>query len=129
VRKDIPKNHVDLPPLVSVEATRVWKSPGHSWNDADITELLSFRQKSLLAGDLNVKRPFWNSAVFNPSGAKLLNLLRVTVFEISAPQCSTLHSPAGNADVSDIVVHKNRLSEVIVSDILNSDHLPIVVHF
>jgi hypothetical protein len=23
VRKDIPKNHVDLPPLVSVEATRV----------------------------------------------------------------------------------------------------------
>jgi hypothetical protein len=29
-----------------------------------------------------------------------------------------------------IVVHKNvRLSEVIVSDILDSDHLPVVFHF
>jgi hypothetical protein len=31
--------------------------------------------------------------------------------------------------VLDIVVHKNiRLSEVIVTDILDSDHLPIVFH-
>jgi hypothetical protein len=55
VRKGIPHNHVDLPPLVSVEATgvcilvghsevlltAVYKSPGRAWNDADITELLS----------------------------------------------------------------------------------------
>jgi hypothetical protein len=38
-------------------------------------------------------------------------------------------SPAGNGDVLDIVVHKNvLLSEVIVSDILDSDHLPILLH-
>jgi hypothetical protein len=57
VKKDIPHNHVDLPPLVSIEATGVcisignsevlhaadWKSPGHAWNDTDITVLLSFR--------------------------------------------------------------------------------------
>jgi hypothetical protein len=31
--------------------------------------------------------------------------------------------------VFDIVAHKNgRLSEVIVSDILDSDHLPVVLH-
>jgi hypothetical protein len=49
VRKGIPHNHVDLPPLVSIEATWVCipidsseallevvlKSPGHAWNDAD----------------------------------------------------------------------------------------------
>jgi hypothetical protein len=72
VRKGIPPNHVDLPPLVSIEATRIcipignnevlfaaaYKSPGHAWNDADITELLSHRHKSLLAGDLNAKHPF-----------------------------------------------------------------------
>jgi hypothetical protein len=66
VRKGIPHNHVDLPPLVSIEATgvcilignsevllaAVCKSPGHAWNDADIIELLSFRHKSLLVGDL-----------------------------------------------------------------------------
>jgi hypothetical protein len=35
----------------------------------------------------------------------------------------------GNGDVLDIVVHKNvRLSEVIVYDILESDHLKIILH-
>jgi hypothetical protein len=56
IRNGIPHNHVDLPPLVSVEATwvciqidnsevllaAVCKSPDHTWNDADITELLTF---------------------------------------------------------------------------------------
>jgi hypothetical protein len=50
-------------------------------------------------------------------------------FEISAPQCPTHYCPAGNGDVLDIVMHKNvQLSEVIVSDILDSDHLPVVFH-
>jgi hypothetical protein len=88
VRKDIPQNHVDLPPLVSVEATgvcipidnceellaAVYKSPGRAWNDVDITELLRFRHKFILVGDLNAKHPFWNSAVSNPSGKKLMTL-------------------------------------------------------
>jgi hypothetical protein len=39
------------------------------------------------------------------------------------------YSPKRNGDVLDIVVHKNvRLSEVIVSDILDLDYLPIVFH-
>jgi hypothetical protein len=82
-----------------------------------------------LAGDLNSKHPFWNSAVLNPSGEKLLKLFDVNEFEISAPQYPTHYSPAGNGDVLDIVVHQNiRLSYVTVSDILDSDHLPIVFH-
>jgi hypothetical protein len=37
--------------------------------------------------------------------------------------------PMGNGDVLNIVVHKNiRLSDVIVSDILDSYHLPILFH-
>jgi hypothetical protein len=62
IRKGIPHNHVDLTLLVSVEATgacipigaseillaAVYKSPGKAWNNADITELLSFRRKSIL---------------------------------------------------------------------------------
>jgi hypothetical protein len=88
VRKGIPHNHVDLPPLVSVEATgvcipignseillaAVHKSPGRAWINTDITELLSFKRKSILAGDLNAKNSFWNSAVTNPSGEKQLSL-------------------------------------------------------
>jgi hypothetical protein len=72
VRKGIPLNHVDLPPLVSVEATEiyipiinsevllasVYKAPGRAWSDTDITELLGFRPKSILAGDLSAKPPF-----------------------------------------------------------------------
>jgi hypothetical protein len=49
--------------------------------------------------------------------------------EISAPQCPTHYSPAVNGNVLDIVIHKNtRLSNVIVSDILDSDHPLIVLH-
>jgi hypothetical protein len=119
VRKGIPSNNIDLTPLVSVEATgvcvvidnnevlraAVCKSPGHAWIDADIIELLSFRHKSILAGDLNAKHPCWNSAVSNPSGKKLLDLFDVNEFKISAPQCPSHYSPTGNGDVLDIVVH------------------------
>jgi endonuclease/exonuclease/phosphatase family metal-dependent hydrolase len=107
----------------------VYKSPGRAWIDTDITELLSFRCESILAGDLNAKNPFWNSAISNSSGERLLSLFDANQFEISAPQCPTHYSPAGNGDMLDIVVHQNiRVSDVIVSDILDSDHLPIVFH-
>jgi hypothetical protein len=50
-------------------------------------------------------------------------------YEISAPQCPTHYSPAGNGEVLDTVVHQNiTVSDVIVSDILYSDHLPVVLH-
>jgi hypothetical protein len=69
VRKGIPHKHVDLYPLVSVEATgvyipidnserllaAVYKFPWRTWSDADITEHLSFRNKCSLAGDPNAK--------------------------------------------------------------------------
>jgi hypothetical protein len=128
VRKGIPHNYADQPPFVATEATRVCiptgnsevlvaavcKTPGHAWNDSDIAVLLSFRYKSLLAGDLNAKHPFLNSIFSNPSGVKLLNLPHTNKFEISAPQCPTHYSPAGNADMLDIVVHKNvRLSKLM----------------
>jgi hypothetical protein len=46
----------------------VYKSPGHTWNDADITKLLSFSNKLILAGDLNAKHSFWNSNISNSAG-------------------------------------------------------------
>jgi hypothetical protein len=56
-------------------------------------------------------------------------LFDVSDFEISAPQCPTYYSPLGNEDILDIVVHKNiRLSNIIVSDILDSGHLPVIFH-
>jgi hypothetical protein len=81
------------------------KSPGRAWSDTDITELLSFRRKSIMAGDLTVKNPFWNSAVWNPSGERLVSLFDGQEFEISA-QCPTHCSSAGIGDVLDIVVHQ-----------------------
>jgi hypothetical protein len=58
VRKGIPHNHVHLPLFISIEAKTgvcklignsevllavVCNSPGHAWNDAKISELISFR--------------------------------------------------------------------------------------
>jgi hypothetical protein len=104
VRKSIPHSHADLPPLVSVEATgvcmridnseilfaAVYKSPGRACIDADIIELLNFRQKSIFSGDLNATYPLWNSAVSNRSREKLLDLFDVNEFEISAPHASII---------------------------------------
>jgi hypothetical protein len=69
VRKGISHNHVALPPFVSIEArwvcilicntkgllAAVYKSPGYTYNDANIVEVLSFRHMSLLAADLKGK--------------------------------------------------------------------------
>jgi hypothetical protein len=92
----------------------LYKSSGRASSDADITELLSFRSKSILAGDLNAKHPFWNSVVSKPSGEKLMDLFDLSAFEISASQCST-HSPAGNVDVLDILVHKYSERQILLS--------------
>jgi hypothetical protein len=116
VRKAIPHSNIDLPPLVSVEATgvcipignrqillaAVYKSLGRTWSDADIAELLSLRHKCILAGDLNAKQLSWNSTVSNPSGEKLLLLFDTSDFDISVPQCPTHYSPVGNGDILDI---------------------------
>jgi hypothetical protein len=82
-----------------------------------------------LAGDLNAKHLSWNSSVSNPSGEKLLQSFDASDFAMSAPRCPTHYSPVGSGDVLDIVVHKNiRLSNVIVSDILDSGHLATTFH-
>jgi hypothetical protein len=48
-----------------------------------------------------------------------MDLFDLNEFEISAPQCPT-HSPAGNGDVLDIVVHQNiSVSAVTIPDILD----------
>jgi hypothetical protein len=84
---------------------------------------------SILEGYLNAEHPFWNSRASNPSGEELLELFDMNDFEFSAPQCPTHYSHAGNGDVLDIVVHKNiRVSNVIISDISDSDHLRIVFY-
>jgi hypothetical protein len=102
IRKGVAHNHVDLPPLVSVEATGVcipignsealladvYKSPGRAWSDEDFIDLLRFRSKLIFAGYLNAKYPCWNTAVSNPSGERLMALFDLKESEISSSQCS-----------------------------------------
>jgi hypothetical protein len=111
---------------VKILLATVYKSPTPKLNDTDITELLKFRNKSILVGDLKAKYRFWNSTVPNLLwGGGTLVSIDANYFRISAPQHPTHHSHAGNGDVLDIVVHHNiRLSHV--SDILH--HLPTIFH-
>jgi hypothetical protein len=67
----------------------LYTSPSLAWSEADVTELLIFRHKSLVAGDLDVKYPLENSAASNASGEKLLELIDINSFDISASQYST----------------------------------------
>jgi hypothetical protein len=96
----------------------VCKSPHRMWSDTD---------DSILAGDPNGNPPIWNSKISNPSSLKLLELFVSFNFEILTAQCSTHYTPAGRGDVLNIMVPQNvQLSEVIVTDIVDSDHLPIM---
>jgi hypothetical protein len=141
VKKGIPHTCANLLSPLSVEATgvciptrntemlraTVYKSPQRMWAGTDITELLGFRNKYILVGDLNTKHPAWNSKFSNSSGLKLLELFVSTNFEISAPQRSIHYTRDGSGHVLDTVVHQNfRLSEFTVTDILDYDHLPII---
>jgi hypothetical protein len=58
-----------------------------------------------------------------------LNLLVNSDFQISAPLSPAHYTPQGNGDVLGIVAHQNvRLSGVTVSDVMDSDHLPVFFH-
>jgi hypothetical protein len=76
-----------------------YKPPLRAWRDADITELLNLRTKSILAGRLNAKHPVWNSKVSNPSRLKFIDLFVNSNFEISAPQYPTHFVSDGRGDV------------------------------
>jgi len=106
----------------------VYELPGRTWSEADVIGLLNFMNKSLLTGDLNANNPVWNSRVSNLLRMRLLDL-QDKDFQISAPQRPTHYTPQGNGDVLDIVAHRNvRLSDITVSDILDSDHVPVLFH-
>jgi endonuclease/exonuclease/phosphatase (EEP) superfamily protein YafD len=105
----------------------VYKSPLRGWQDADITELLNLRTKSILSGDLNAKHPVWNSKVSNPSGLKFLDFFVNSKFKFSAPQRPTHFVPNRRGDVLDLVFRKVVwLSEVRMLIIMDSDHLSIM---
>jgi hypothetical protein len=139
VRKGVAHAHVDLPPLVSAEATgicvpignsevllaTVYKPPNKPWCD-DVINLLIFINKSLVAGVLSVKDPAWNSHTSNPSGEKFLALFVSNDSHISASQSPTHYTPRGCGDIFDTVFHQNvHLPGVTVSDVLDSEHIPI----
>jgi hypothetical protein len=135
----IPHTCANLPPFLSVEATGVCISIGNTellfvavykfsqtlWSDTDITELLGFRNKSILADDLNANHPVWNNKVSHPSGLKPSKLFVSSNFHILPPQCPTHYTPDGKCDFLDTVVHQN----VIVTDILDSDYLQKMFSF
>jgi hypothetical protein len=82
-----------------------------------------------MVSDLNAKNPVWNSRNSKLSVMRLLDLQDDNDFQISTPQWLTHYTPQGNGDVLDIMVYRNiRLSDVTVSDVLDSDHLPILFH-
>jgi hypothetical protein len=88
--------------------------------DTDINEILSLKDKTILAGDLNAKYPVWNSQISNRSSMSLINLQDNSDFQMLASQYPIHYSPSGKGDVSDIVLHRNvRISEVNIVELLD----------
>jgi len=111
IRKGVPHDHVDLPPFVSIEAkgvctptgnsqmllAAVYRPPGRAWIDPNVTDLLSFRTKSLLVGDLNAKNPIWNSQVSNLQARNSWTYLIIITFKF---QCLILPSTIRHKDMA-----------------------------
>jgi hypothetical protein len=131
VKKGILHTCTDIPLFLPVDAAgicipignsemllaAVYKSPQRLWSDASITELLGFRNKFILADNLNAKHPICNSKCSDSSGLKLLESFVSSGFKIAAPQCS-MHCTAHGRYSYIIVLQNVRLSGVIVTDIL-----------
>jgi hypothetical protein len=101
----------------------VYKSPQRLSSDIDITEPLGFRNKSILQVTWMLWNLFGIVHSLKPLRLELLELFVSSNFDSLAPQRSTYYTLDGRGDVLDIVVHQNvGLSEVIVTDILDSDH-------
>jgi hypothetical protein len=105
----------------------VYKSPGRAWGDADITELSSFKPKTILAGDLNDKIHFCTVQ---------LQILQVTNCYIYLMQTNLKFQPRNSPPIITLAEKvtcsilwstKISLSDV-VCDILESDHLPVIFH-
>jgi hypothetical protein len=97
------------------------------WRDTAFIELSNFRNRSILAGNLDAENPARNSQASNLSCLKLLDFFISSNCTIMAPQCPTHFLPDGRNNVLYILAHQNvQLSEVTVPDILDSDHLLIM---
>jgi hypothetical protein len=121
VKKRIPHRFAHSPPSVAEEEAGVCipngnikillaavnKSSQMLRSDTDITQLLRFRTKSILAGDLNVRHTILSSKVSNSSGLKVLELFVSSNFEISTHLRCTHSTPDGRDDVHDTVVRQN----------------------
>jgi hypothetical protein len=90
----------------------VYKSPGRAWINEKDKEFSSFRNKWILAGNMNAKHPFWNNALSNHSTRNYF----------------IHYSQSGTGDVLDMVIH-NRiiLPNILDSAIFVSDNILIIL--
>lgn len=89
--------------------------------------------KFIIGGDLNAKHRIWNSKVINPKGRVLQKHADQENYRVIAPNLPT-HYPYNEEqtpDVLDIFLLKTSVipGNVQTINALDSDHLPILVHF
>lgn len=104
-----------------------YKPPNIPLDIKDINKLMSLGEDVVIAGDLNCKDTTWHCGRANRDGRKLKEFLSTSDLRILFPDSPTHFPPKGLPSVLDIALVKGSLtvSEVIASDALSSDHLPI----
>lgn len=144
VNSSIKHHEIDLPPLLSIEATGVevqtptgplrlisaYIPPRMKLDTDELASLLNSPLPTIIAGDLNAKNKAWNSAVNNLKGTQLLRHSRLLDYSVAGPTEATHY--IGNrqrADVLDIAVYINlKQSIALTTDVsLSSDHNPVVI--
>lgn len=144
VRHKIQHASVKLPPFQRLEACAISiplqgshttiaavYNPPDGINLDDIDRLMHFRDKIIIAGDLNSKHFTWNALKNNSNGNKLYRHTIRRNYIIVGPNEPT-HIPDDRRkkpDILDIVIHKGTaqvISLQVIHD-LDSNHLPVII--
>lgn len=95
----------------------------------DIIKLTRWRNKFIMAGDLNARHEAWGNVRRNQNGSILNDVLMAGNFTILSPEQPTFFSPAGVPSILDIFLSNidRQIGSPLVLEELPSDHYPVVI--
>lgn len=96
--------------------------------NSDLSKITRFRQKFIVAGDLNARHENWNNNIRNCNGKLLFNDSLFGHYQICYPFEATFLSSAGYPSTLDFfLTNLNTISQPQVHNELSSDHYPVSI--
>lgn len=109
----------------------IYNTPRNIMTHNDLEKFFQINRKTIVAGDFNSRHTFWNNHNNNTNGNRLKSFIDNNNINLLIPDNHTHYPPNGTTPTTiDLILHKNinNISNAIVLNELNSDHLPVIYH-